>query len=161
LTRIKALNPDAIFIAALPPDIPEILIQGRELGIPDSVPFIVAQVTIDEVQAAGPAAEGLLSSTGWLSTALTPGNQAFVQNYRDAYEIEPNVWTAHSYAAVYILAEAISRAGSTHPVAIRDALANITDFDTILGKFSFDRNGDAVYNATILIVKNGQFEVFQ
>ena len=161
LTKIKALNPDAIFIAALPPDMPGIMIQGRELGIPASIPFIVAQVTIDEIQAAGPAAEGLLFSTGWFSTASTPGNQVFVQNYRAAYGIEPNAWAAQSYAAVYILAEAIGDAQSKHPTAIRDAMANIMDFDTVLGVFSFDAHGDAVYDPRILIVKNGQFEVFE
>ena len=161
LSRIKALQPDAIFIAALPPDMPEIMIQGRALGIPASVPFIVAQVTIDEIQAAGAAAEGLLSFTGWLSTTSIPANQAFVQNYRATYGIEPNAWAAHSYATVYILAEAIARAGSTDASAIRDALADIRDFDTIFGKFSFDTNGDAVYDPTILIVKRGQFEIFE
>ena len=161
LSRIKALQPDAIFIAALPPDIPEIMIQARALGIPASVPFIVAQVTIDEIQAAGAAAEGLLSFTGWLSTTSIPANQAFVQNYRATYGIEPNAWAAHSYATVYILAEAIARAGSTDASAIRDALADIRDFDTIFGKFSFDSNGDAIYDPTILIVKRGQFEIFE
>ena len=161
LTKIKALNPDAIFIAALPPDMPGIMIQGRELGIPASIPFIVAQATIDEIQAAGPAAEGLLFSTGWFSTASTPGNQVFAQNYRAAYGIEPNAWAAQSYAAVYILAEAIGDAQSKHPTAIRDAMANIMDFDTVLGVFSFDAHGDAVYDPRILIVKNGQFEVFE
>ena len=161
LDKIKALNPDAIFIAALPPDMPEIMIQGRALGIPTSVPFIVAQVTIDEVQEAGVAAEGLLSFTGWVSTASIPANQAFVQNYQATYGIEPNAWAAQSYATVYLLAEAIARAGSTDASAIRDGLASIRVFNTIFGKFSFDTNGDAVYDPTILIVKKGQFEIFE
>ena len=42
-----------------------------------------------------------------------------------------------------------------------DALANITDFDTILGKFSFNAVGDAVYDPVVLIVKNGEFQVFE
>ena len=42
-----------------------------------------------------------------------------------------------------------------------DALANITDFDTILGKFSFNNVGDAVYDPIVLIVKNGEFQVFE
>ena len=33
LTRIKALNPDAIFVSALPPEKPGILIQGHQLGL--------------------------------------------------------------------------------------------------------------------------------
>jgi hypothetical protein len=45
--------------------------------------------------------------------------------------------------------------------AIRDVMAKIMDFDTVLGQFSFDVVGDAVYNSIILIVENGQFQVFE
>ena len=161
LTRIKDSNPDAIFVSALPPDKPEILIQARQLGIPDSVPFIINTLTAADVQAAGNAAEDTIAFTSWVDTADTPCNQAFIQNYRVKYDIEPNIWAAQSYASVYILAKAIADAQSTDATAIRDALANITDLDTVLGRFSFDNVGDAVYDPVVLIVKNGQFQVFE
>ncbi len=161
LTRIKNLNPDAIFVSALPPDKPEILIQARQLGIPDSVPFIINTLTTSDVQAAGDAAEGTIAFTSWVNTANTPKNQAFVQNYRVAYGVEPDIWAAQSYASVYILAKAIVDAQSTDPTAIRDALANITDIDTVLGKFSFDVVGDAIYDPIALIVQNGEFQIFE
>ncbi len=161
LTRIKEANPDVIFISALPPEKPGILIQGRALGIPDSVPFIIRTLTIADVQAAGDAAEGAITFVGWASAADTPGNHAFVQNYSAKYGVEPNNYAAQSYAALYILAEAIANAPSTNSTVIRDALANITDFDTVFGKFSFDAVGDAVYDPKVLIVVNGQLEVFE
>ena len=161
LARIKDLNPDAIFISALPTDMPDIMIQARELGIPYSIPFIVAQVSADEVRAAGNAAEGLITAASWLSTADTPGNQAFVQNYTEKYGVEPSIWAAQSYASVYILAEAIANAQSTDSIAIRDAMANLSDFDTVLGKFSFNAVGDTVYDPIMLIVKNGEFHAFE
>ena len=161
LTRIKDSNPDAIFVSALPPDKPEILMQARQLGIPDSVPFIINTLTAADVQAAGNAAEGTIAFTSWVNTVDTPGNQVFIQNYRTKYGIEPNIWAAQSYASIYILAKAIADAQSADPNAIRDALANITDFDTILGKFSFNAVGDAVYDPVVLIVKNGEFLVFE
>ena len=161
LTHIKALNPDAIFIAALPPDIPDILIQARQLGIPNEVPFIVLQISIDEVQAAGAAAEGLLTASPWDIRTATPENRAFVQNYRAKYDIEPNTWAAQAYATLDILAEAIMNAQSTNSLAIRDALANIMDFDTVLGQFSFNADGDAVYDLIILSVENGELVVFE
>ena len=161
LTHIKNLNPDAIFVSALPPDKPEILIQARQLGIPDSVPFIINTLTAADVQAAGDAAEGTIAFTSWVNTTDTPGNQVFVQNYRTRYAMEPNIWAAQSYASVYILAKAIADAQSTDPATIRDALANITDFGTILGKFSFNDVGDAVYDPVVLIVKNGELQVFE
>ena len=161
LTRIKETSPDAIFISALAPEMIEIMIQGRQLGIPTSVPFIVPDLTGDEVAAAGDAAEGAITFTSWTSTADTPGNQAFVQNYQSKYGAEPNPWAAQSYAALYILAEAIANAQSTDATAIRDALANIKNFDTVLGKFSFNAIGDAVYDLMVLVVQNGNFEVFE
>ena len=161
LTRIKDLNPDVIFVSALPPDKPEILIQARQLGIPDSVSFIINTLTTADVQAAGDAAEGAIAFTSWVNSANTPGNPAFIQNYRAKYGIEPNIWAAQSYASVYILAKAIADAPSPNATAIRDVLANITDLDTVLGQFSFDVVGDAVYDPVVLIVQNGELQVFK
>ncbi len=159
LTRIKALNPDAVFVSALPPEKPGILIQAHELGI--SVPFIVSSLTDVEVHAAGAAAEGAITFIGWLPTDDTPGNRAFVQNYTATYGMEPNAFATASYATVYILAEAIKNAQSTDSTAIRDALANIKDFDTVFGKFSFNADGDAVYDPRVLIVQDGILQPFE
>ena len=153
LTRIKAADPDAIFISALPPEVNGILMQARQLGIPADIPAIVPLFVSEQVQMLGAVAEGVISFTNWSSTADTPQNQAFVKKYSLKYGVEPNTWAAQAYASIYILAKAITDAQSTHPIAIRDALANITDFDTVLGKFSFNADGDAVYEPKILIVK--------
>ena len=161
LTRIKEMEPDAIFVSAQQIEVIKILTQGRELGIPTDIPFISHVLSIDEIRSAGAAAEGAITFTSWVSTADTPGNQAFVQNYTEKYGMEPSVWAAQPYAAVYILAEAIRNAQSTDSEAIAAALAEIRDFDTILGKFSFDANGDAIYDPVVLIVKNGRLEVFE
>ena len=161
LTRIKALNSDAVFVSALSLEISKILIQGREVGIPVTVPFIVPDFAIDEVRAAGLAAEGVITFSGWSNTASTPGNHDFIRNYLTAYDVEASIWAAHAYATVYVLAEAIANAQSTDATAIRDAMADIKDLDTILGKFSFDAVGDAVYEPLTLVVANGQFEVFE
>ena len=161
LTHIKDLNPDAIFVSTLPPDKPEILIQARQLGIPDSVTFIINTLTTSDVQAAGDAAEGAIAFTSWVNTVDTPGNQVFVQNYRAANGIEASIWAAQSYATVYVLAKAIADTRSTEAATIRGALANITDLDTVLGKFSFDAVGDAVYDPVALIVQNGELQIFE
>ena len=162
LTRIKDSNPDAIFVSVSLPETTKILMQGRQLGIPTDIPFIITlTLTSDQIQILGDAAEGAITFTSWVSTADTSGNQDFVQKYSARYGIEPNIWAAQSYASVYILAKALTDAQSTDPVAIRDAMADITDFDTVLGRFSFDAVGDAVYNPIVLIVKDGQLQIFE
>ena len=75
--------------------------------------------------------------------------------------MESSVWAAQPYAAVYILANAILDAQSTDATEIRDVLVNISDFDTVLGKFSFNAVGDADYDPIVLIVENGQLEVVE
>lgn len=159
LTRIQALDPDVIFVSSLPPEKLGILTQGHQLGI--SAPFIVRTLTGADVQAAGVAAEGAMTFIGWGAAVDTPANQAFVENYSATFGREPNNYAARSYATLHILAEAIANAQSTDAASIREALANIKDLDTIFGKFSFDVNGDAVYETKVLIVKNGELVLFE
>lgn len=161
LTRIKESDPQVVFIATIPNDMPEIMIMGRELRLPSSVPYIVAQVSNDEVQAAGGAVEGLFSTSNWMSTTSTPKNESFIRNYRATYGREPNTWAAQSYATLYILAEAIAKAQATDSESIRDALADIRDLDTVLGSFSFDAVGDALYDPTIIVVENGEIKALR
>lgn len=161
LTRIKALNPDAVFVSALSAEQSAILIQGRRLGVPSDVPFITLEMTMNEVRAAGAAAEGVITFTGWTRLAATPGNQAFVEDFEAKYELDASRRSAQSYAALHILAEAIATAGSADASAIRDAMAGIRDLDTILGQFSFNADGDAVYNPIVLIARDGEFVIFE
>ncbi len=158
LTRIKALNPDVLFVSALPPEKPLILKQARNAGI--SVPIIIRSLTEAEVQAAGTAAEGAITFTGWLPTDETIGNREFVKLYQETYGTEPNAFAAVTVACVHVFAEALRNAERTDARSIRDALARIQDLDTILGKFSFNEDGDAVYEPNILIVKDGVLRFF-
>ena len=161
LTNIMNMELDALFISALSVEMTQIIIQAREIGIPDAVHFIVLDMTRDEVQKAGDAAEGAITVAGWSSLSDTPGNRTFVQNYRAKYGIEPEPWAAQSYATLYILANAIANARSTDSSAIRDTLAQTMDFPTILGNFSFDPNGEAMYDPIVLIAKDGELQVFK
>ena len=161
LTNIRDLEPDALFISALAPDMVEIIKQGRAIDIPDTVHFIAPDLTKDELQNAGAAAEGIIAFRTWSSTSDSPGNQAFVQNYTAKYGNEPGQWAAQAYATFHILAAAIANAQSTDAAAIRDALAQTMDFPTILGNFSFDPNGEAVYDPIVLMVKDGGLQLFE
>ena len=160
LTRIKDANPEAIFVSAQQIETILIFKQARALGIPSDVPFITASLSSDDIESAEGAAEGAITFASWSSKTDTPGNLAFVEKYRARYGREPSVWSALSYASVHILAEAIANAESPDSVGIRDALANISDFDTVLGQFSFNEVGDGAYDPKVLIVRDGRLEAF-
>ena len=160
LSRISDVAPDAVFISGQPIEIPEILRQIRQHGLPREVPIITPLISISDVQQAGTAAEGVITFANWTINAPTPGNQSFVKKFIEKNGVEPNTFAAQAYAAVYILAHAIANAGSTNSTDIRDALAQTKDLETVLGKFSFDAVGDSVYDPIILSVENGKFELF-
>ena len=159
LTRIKALNPDAIFLSSLSQEKPPILIQAQELGI--TARFIIRTFTENNVAAAGDAAEGAITFVGWGKAVDTQINQEFIKSYSAAYGIDPNNYAARAYTTLHVLAEGIRNAASHTPNDIRDALAQVSDFETVFGAFSFDEVGDAVYDPKILIVKNGKLELFE
>ena len=172
LNAIIASNPDALFISGLSAEVVGVMMQGRELGLPSSVPYIVPELGVYDVERAGDAAEGTITFTTWISASDAPYNQMFVESYRNTYGIEPDAWAAQSYAALYILYGAIAKAQydasiespstvlSTDSKAIRDALATAQDVETILGTFSFDANGNAIYDPFVLVVRDGNFEMF-
>lgn len=161
LTRILQVNPQIVFVSSSPPDKSEILIQAREIGIPTTIPIVLRTLTAGDVEAAGSAAEGTMTFTEWANASDEPRNQVFVQKYKAKYKVEPTNYAARAYGALYVLAEAIANAGSTDAIAIRDALANVKNLDTIFGDFSFNEVGDAVYDPIVLVVENGELKIFE
>jgi branched-chain amino acid transport system substrate-binding protein len=57
-----------------------------------------------------------------------------------------------------LVIDAIERANSFDPAAIRDAMAETTDFAGVTGTITLDENGDAIKDAVILTVENGAFK---
>ena len=161
LTNIMAAEPDALFISALAQEIARIVAQTSEVDFPDAIHVIAPDLTMDEVQKAGDGAEGAIGFIGWSSISDAPGNQTFIENYRAKYGIEPEPWAAQSYVTLYVLANAIKTAQSADSTAIRDVLAQTKDLPTILGNFSFNADGDALYDQIVLVVKDGAFQVFE
>lgn len=163
LTKIKGLNPDAIVVSALAEEAAGIMSQGRQLGIAESVHFIGGNGFNSPklAQLAGKAAEGAISGAAWFINSSAPGNQDFVKAYNTKYGANPDQFAAQAYAAVYLMASAIKNAGQANSQAIRDALAQTKDMDTVLGKFSFDANRDPLHTPVVQVVKGGQFALFE
>ncbi len=151
LTAIMNMKPDALFIAALSKEMIQIITQANEIGI--TARLIIPVLTDNEVSAAGDAAEGAIGFARWSSRSETPGNQAFVAAYMAKYSRAPEPFASQAYATLHILANAINTAQSTDSTAIRDALAQTMSFPTILGPFSFDPNGEAIYENIDVIIQ--------
>ncbi len=163
LTEIARLDPDVLFIPTRSSETVDIMVQGRQLGVASQ--YILSSMGIEEIEMAGDAAEGAITFGSWSSESDNPLNRAFVENYRSTYGVDPEPWAAQSYATLFILFRAIVDTVLPDPTAtdaasIRDTLAMTKDIDTNLGRFSFDPDGEAVYEPVVLVVKDGAMTLF-
>lgn len=163
LTKIRTLNPDAIVVSALAEEAAGIMSQGRQLGIPATVPFIGGNGfnSPQLAKLAGPAAEGAISGAAWFVTGTAPANKAFVDAFKAKYGSNPDQFSAQAYAGVYLMANAIKNANVGTSTAIRDALAKLKDVDTVLGKFSFTAAREPVHEPIVQVVRNGEFDLYK
>ncbi|MEJ5229541.1 MAG: ABC transporter substrate-binding protein, partial [Pseudothermotoga sp.] len=82
----------------------------------------------------------------------------FVEAYIKEYNRRPDAFGALAFDAYNLVLDAIERAQSLDPVAIRDAIAATKDFQGVGGTITFpEGSGDPIKPAVINTVKNGQF----
>jgi branched-chain amino acid transport system substrate-binding protein len=160
LEEIASSQPDALFVTAPSSAAASLLKQARRQGL--KMPIVGSSAFNSDavLRSAGDAAEGLIVGSGWSMANSSPTNQQFVQTYRSRFGVDPDQVATQAYSGVYILAAALSASHSTDPRAIRDALAQVHDVDTPLGKFSFNDMHDPNYAATVQVVHLGHFQAF-
>ncbi|MEH7107896.1 ABC transporter substrate-binding protein [Bacillus sp. JJ1764] len=158
LTRIKAKNPDFIFIPGYYEEVGLIVKQARELGI--TAPLMGADGW-DSPKLIDLAGKDALNNTfitnHYSSEDPDKKIQTFVSTYKEKYKGDsPNAFNALGYDTVYLLADAIKRAGSTDSSKIKEALAKTKDLSLVTGTVSIDKNHNPIKSATVLEYKDGQ-----
>ncbi len=156
LTKIKALNPDALYYGG-------VLQAGVKLAKQayDIIPKMIKGGG-DGVQ--GPemlTAVGNPANEGWYSTIASPHlteeskMAEWVKKYTAQFKVQPDDYAVTSYDAALVIIDAIQRvtAAGKAPTrsAVRDAIQN-ANVQTLQGPVSFDANGD---------MKNKTISVFQ
>ena len=82
--------------------------------------------------------------------------RAFVDTYESIYESTPTGGVAVSYDAVKLLFEAVERAGSLDPDAIRQQLAATENYIGATTIARYDENRHPTKSAVIFSIKNGE-----
>ncbi|MER3399671.1 MAG: amino acid ABC transporter substrate-binding protein [Thermoflexus sp.] len=163
IAKVKALpqQPAFYYIAALPDDVGTIVKQFRNAGIAGPIVGGDGYDTPLLIEVAGPAAESVFFTTHSLLTADSPNERVrkFVAAYKQKYGTEPEaVFAALGYDSVYMLAEAIRRAGSTNGRAIQQALENLRDFHGVTGVINYSPQSHIPQKGvTVIEAKGGKF----
>jgi branched-chain amino acid transport system substrate-binding protein len=158
LTQIKSLNPQVIYFGGLTPIGVRIRAQMDKLGINavfDGTSGIVSDAFI---QGLGPLAEGVLAFREGAPTEKLPGGKFFMENYNaQKYDNPPEAYGAFAYAAMDLIIDTIEKVGPDRKRVV-DAMANVKDRDSIVGKITFDDHGqNAVPVITKYVIQDGKF----
>ena len=160
LTYVANAKPDVVFARGYYADAAVLVTQARSLGL--KMPFLGGDTfeAPEFIEIGGKNVEGVYFSTHYSADApVTPASEKFVALYKAKFKTAPNTFAALGYDCYNLVLDAIERAGSSDPKAIRDAMAKTKGFVGATGIITLDTNGDATKSAVVLVVKDGQFKL--
>jgi branched-chain amino acid transport system substrate-binding protein len=164
ISKIKSIKPDWIFITGYSKDLILARKQMADLGVTAPVvTMITGPVYREFIDALGPQAENVTSTTWWHHSALLKGDdpwgstKAFYDEFVSKEKQDPDYVHAASAAALVALQKAIEKAKTTDKAKVRDALASL-DIKTFYGPIKFGPNGmnTAIDGLPIIQVQKGQ-----
>lgn len=157
LTKIKASNPDIVFVPGYYQEVGMIVKQGREIGIKAA---ILGGDGWDSAKLPEIAGAEALNNTFFANHYSPDDNSPAIKTFVDAYKAEygetPDAFAALSYDATMMIIEAIKRAGSEDTVKIKDELAKTKDYQAVSGVITLNDTHDAVKSAVVIEMKDGK-----
>lgn len=137
LSKIKALNPDLVFMVSYVADAILLMRQSREIGLSPQA-FLGGGAGFDTAQFESEHAisELAFSVTQWTPDTAWPGAAEFAARYQSRFGKKPTYHAACSYAAVLIAGETAAKAGGD-PKKTRDLLA-AGSWTGIMGNVKFE-----------------------
>jgi branched-chain amino acid transport system substrate-binding protein len=108
-------------------------------------------------------------STHWSPEKENKATLAFSQQFNE-WQSQQSEMTEHitvdselalAYDAVYLLADAMTRANHLNPADIRNALAETKEFQGITGEITFDEQGDPIKPVIMMRVFQGKASYYQ
>lgn len=157
LTNIKDLDFDVLYVPGYYEEAGPIIKQARQMGIDQ--PILGPDGMGNEILRELAGAENMNDvyyTSHFVVTSEDPKVQDFVKTYKEKFGIEADMFTGLAYDSVYVVKEAIEKAGSADPAAVNEALSDITDFPGITGTFSFDEKHDPVKTVSIIEIQNNE-----
>ncbi len=156
LTKIKATNPEVLYVPGYYEEVGLIVKQARELGL--TVPVLGGDgfdsPKLAEI-AGSEALENVFYTNHYSPSDDTPEVVNFQKSFKAKYNNDADAFNALGYDLAYFLADAVERAGEADPEKVKDALASTVDFKGITGTLSIDEFHNPVKSVTILKVVEG------
>jgi branched-chain amino acid transport system substrate-binding protein len=160
LTKIRAADPDLLFLPNYYNEVPLQVQQARRLGLDCAIIGSDSWGSDELLKLGGEDLEGCFFSTHYAPDLATPKAQKFIKAYEAKYGKKPDDVAALTYDSGQLLLAAVAQAGTRDRQKVRDALANITEFEGVTGKMKFKGTGDPIKSAVIIQIKDGKFTYY-
>lgn len=157
LTRLQNQDFDVLFVPGYYEEAGLIIRQAREIGIDQPIlgPDGFGNQELIELAGADNVTD-VYYSAHYSSEGDNPRVGEFVDAFEDLYGSAPDMFAALAYDTVYLIAEAVESADEITPIAIRDALREVEDFEGVTGTFSFDDFHNPIKSAVVVELQNGE-----
>ena len=152
LTKIKNANPDVVYLPDYYGTVALIAKQLRAQGI--KAPLVGGDGWDGLTGNAGEEVLNGFYSNHYADDSTEPAVQNFVSAFKAKYGKAPNSFAALGYDSVYMLRDAIVKAGTTDVAKVRDAL-EATDGDYVTGHLTFDEKRNPVKSAVMIELVTG------
>ncbi len=156
LTRLRSSKPDAIGAFMLDQQGLNFMKQYQQFGLAMPIvgrPPLVSGLVVDLL--ASGKFNGSWTVYPYYEAWSSPENDAFTKPFAERFKQGPHYVAYGVYEAIQIAADAIRRAGSAEPSAVREALVK-TNYKGILGQVRFDPNQQSHNNLMYLQVEGGK-----
>ena len=168
LTKIIDSGAEFIFTPQYYNEVALIVQQAHELGWDKPIVGSDSWGSAELMNLCGDDCIGLFFSTHYAAEGATGATKAFIDRYNEKYGYVPDDVGALTWDTMLIVQKAIQDCGqitgdlATDRACVRDALANIKDFDGITGKMTFTEEGDPIKCAvSVRINEEGLFSFYQ
>ena len=148
LTKIKNANPDVVYLPDYYGTVALIAKQLRAQGI--NTPIVGADGWDGLTENASDEVLNGFYSNHYAADSTDPAVVKYVTNFKAKYGTEPNSFAALGYDSVYLLKDAIEKAGSSTDVAaVRDAL-EAANGSYVTGNLTFDEKRNPIKSAVMV-----------
>lgn len=159
LTKVKAGKPDVIMYGGMDATAGPMAKQMKQLGIKSILLAGDGVCSPEFIKLAGDAAEVLHCSMAGEAVEKLAKGEEFKAKFKAKFNQDVQVYSPYSYDAVYVIADALKRAGKADRAAVTGAMP-ATSYPGLTGTIAFDEKGDIKGGAISMfkVGKDGKLE---
>ncbi len=168
LTNIIKSGADVLFTPQYYDEVPLIVKQAHQLGWKKPIMGSDSWGSAELMKLCGDDCKGLFFTTHYAAAGAKGATKEFIDKYNAKYGYIPDDVAALTWDAIRLLLQAIQNTGGLtgnlekDRENVKNALAQIKDFDGITGKMTFTPEGDPIKCAVVVKISDkGDFEFYK